>query len=69
MRKKVLWRYTPSVHQEEYIRQQAKAEGRELSGMISRLVDEAILQRQVSASRTNRLIGILRGESAEPAHD
>jgi hypothetical protein len=68
MRKKVLWRYTPSVQQEEYIRQQAKAEGRELSGMIHKLVDEAILQRQVSASRTNRLIGILRGD-VESAHE
>jgi hypothetical protein len=65
MRKKVLWRYTPSPSQEIYIRTQAAKEARELSGMIHKLVDEAILARQASEHQTSRLVALLRGETAE----
>jgi hypothetical protein len=70
MRKRVLWRYTPSPSQEIFIRQQAKVEGRELSRMIHKLVDEAILARQVAAAQAEKvtaLTALLRGETTAPA--
>jgi hypothetical protein len=64
MRKRVLWRYTPTPSQEIYIREQAKIEGRELSGMLSKLISESILQRQAAQHQTKRLVEILRGDEA-----
>jgi hypothetical protein len=65
MRKRVLWRYTPTLSQEIYIREQAKLEGRELSGMLSKLISEAILQRQSARHQTARLVSLLKGEAPE----
>lgn len=46
MRNKVLWRLTPTLAEEVYIREQARREGRPLAGMLHKLLGEAIFARQ-----------------------
>jgi hypothetical protein len=68
MRNRVLWRLTPTVAQEAFIREQAAKEGRKLADMISKLLSEAILQRQMAASQVSevsRLVSVIRGEATD----
>jgi hypothetical protein len=68
MRKRTVWRLSPSEAEEHYCRAQAKREGRELSQMLHVLLKEAIVARQIAESQTNAMVRLLRGD-AEPAHD
>ena len=67
MRKRTLWRISPSEFEESYIRAAAKREGRELAGMLHRLVFEAITAREAANKQTSKLVSILRGDATESA--
>jgi hypothetical protein len=70
MRNKVLWRPTPTVAEEHYIREQAMKEGRKLADMIHKLISEAILARQVAMSQVSevqRLVAVLKTPSSADA--
>jgi hypothetical protein len=57
---------------EHYIRGVALKEGRPLAGMLHKLISEAISARQAAAhqvAEVSRLTAVLRGETAESAHD
>jgi hypothetical protein len=62
MRKRTVWRLSPSEAEEHYVRSQARKEGREFSKMLHVLLGEAILQRQIAESQTNEIVRALRGE-------
>jgi hypothetical protein len=44
-------------------------ENRSQSATVSLLVREALEQRRTASASTAKLVSILRGETAEPAHD
>jgi hypothetical protein len=63
MRKRTLWRLSPTEAEEYFVRSQAKKEGRELSKMIHVLLGEAISARQAAQRQTSKLVSLLRGEA------
>ena len=68
MRNKVLWRLTPTVAEEHYIRNQALKEGRTLAAMIHRLISESIAARQAAAHQVEqvaKLASLLKGETVD----
>jgi hypothetical protein len=70
MRNKVLWRLTPTVGEEHFIRNAALKEGRPLAGMLHKLISEAIQARQAAQHQTaevQRLATLLRTPTAESA--
>jgi hypothetical protein len=68
-RDKVLWRLTPTVAEEHYIRDQAMKEGRSIAQMTHRLLSEAILARQATqhqSAKVQELITAMLTPTAEP---
>ena len=70
MRNKVLWRLTPTVAEEHFIRSAAQREGRSIAQMTHVLLSEAILARQIAQrqiAQVSELVAVLRTPTpAEP---
>jgi hypothetical protein len=54
------WRIRPNATVAHQIHQLALREGRSLTGMLSRLVEEAVYARQTSEGQVDRLVATLR---------